>query len=116
MKKDPLIFVEHILQNIGLIEDFSKGLSKAELISSELKQYALVRALEIIGEAVKNIPLPIKAKYGDIPWKKIAGFRDVVIHQYFGVDLDLVWVIVKKEIPTFKKQVQKVKEGLVSKK
>ena len=90
MKKDPLIFIKHILENIGDIETFSQGLTRDALGLNKLKQKAILQSLEVIGEAVKNIPGSFKNKYPVIAWNKIAGLRDKLIHHYFGVDLNLV--------------------------
>jgi len=112
MKKEPLIFIEHILENIKDIEQFSKGLSKSGLEKNKLKQKAIVRSIEIIGEAVKNLPDSLKNKYQNISWKQIAGTRDRIIHHYFGVDLDIVWGILKKDLAELKKEILKIKEDL----
>ena len=111
-KKSDLIFIEHMLESIKAIEDFSKGITKEKLISSRLKQSALVREIEIIGEAVKNISSSLKEKHKEIAWKEIAGTRDKMIHHYFGVDLDIVLGIIKNDIPILKKQVLKIKKDL----
>lgn len=108
--KDALVFIRHILDNIEKVETFSKGLTKETLSKNELKQYAIVRSIEIIGEAVKNIPPSIKNKHSNVPWKDISGTRDILIHHYFGVDLNIVWDIVKKELPKLKQQIKKIKE------
>ena len=111
-EKRDLVFIEHMLESINAIEDFSKGLTKEKLISSRLKQSALVREIEIIGEAVKNISNSLKEKYKEISWKEIIGTRDKMIHHYFGVDLDIVLGIIKYDIPILKKQVLKIKKDL----
>lgn len=67
-----------------------------------------MRNLEIIGEAAKNIPNHIREKYPEIEWKKIAGLRDVLAHEYFGIDLEVVWDIVKSKLPVFKNQVNRI--------
>ena len=113
MIKEDLPFVEHILDSINAIGEFSKNMKRGELNSNRLKQSAIVREIEIIGEAVKNISEKTKEKFKEVEWKKIAGTRDKMIHHYFGVDLDIVWEIIKKEIPLLKKQVEKLKLALV---
>jgi len=69
-------------------------------------QDAIVRRLEIIGEAVKNIPAAFKTKHPDVPWKQMAGMRDVLVHEYFNVDLSLTWTVVKRELPSIKMKLQ----------
>lgn len=108
MKKDNLIFIKHILASIEDIESFSKGLLKKEFIKNKLKQNAIVRSIEVIGEASKNLPNSFKEKYSDIYWKEIIGTRDKIIHHYFGIDLDIVWDIIKKNLPKLKKQIKEI--------
>lgn len=112
MKKDPRIFIEHILECIERIEEYVKSVTKDEFLRSTLPQDAVIRRIEIIGEAAKNLPAVIKEKYPDIAWKDIAGMRDVLIHGYFGVDLELTWKVVKENIPDLKGKITKVKEDL----
>lgn len=111
-ERDSLVFLEHILENIKKIESFSKNISKETLSKNELKQYAIMRAIEIIGEAVKNIPVETKYKYPSISWKDIVGTRDIMIHHYFGVDLDIVWDIIKKDLPKLKQDIKKIVKEL----
>ncbi|MBI5411651.1 DUF86 domain-containing protein [Candidatus Peregrinibacteria bacterium] len=105
MKKDPNIFLKHILECIGEIERNTKNLSQDEFSKNITIQDAVVRRLEIIGEAVKNLSDHFKDKYPEILWKKIAGTRDILIHDYFGVEIFVVWKIVEKDIPKLKKQI-----------
>ena len=111
-KKDDLVFIKHILESIDAVEEFSQGLNKEELASSRLKQSAIVREIEVIGEAVKNVSAGLKNKNKDVEWKAIAGTRDKMIHHYFGVDLDIVLGIIRNDLPVLKKQVLRVKEDL----
>ncbi len=99
------LFLKDILGSINNIESFSKGLDKSGLKNSQLKQSAIVRQLEIIGEAVKNIPSSFREKHPAVPWKDIAGTRDVIIHGYFEVDLDAIWRTIKEDIPELKSQI-----------
>ena len=112
MNKGPKIFIEHILESISLIESFSKGLKKSDFLKNKLKQNAIIRQIEIMGEAVKNIPEPFKVKYPSVEWKKIAGVRDKLIHHYFGVDIDTVWDILEHDLPNLKKDIEKILKDL----
>ncbi len=85
-----------------------KKLSKKEFVKNKDIKGATVRRIEIIGEAVKNISQELKEKHPKIEWKKVAGARDVMIHAYFNVDLDIVWDIVKNDLPKLKKQIQEI--------
>src|SRR3989344_1787884 len=100
--KDVNIFLLHIFDNIKAIEKFTKDFEFADFIKDEKTIYAVIRAIEIIGEAVKNIPKDFREKHKKIEWKKIAGTRDKLIHEYFGVDLKLTFKIVKEDIPELK--------------
>ena len=106
------VYIEHVLENIKDIEEFSEGLTKSELLKDKLRQKAIVRSIEVIGEAVKNIPENVKVKYKEIEWRKIAGTRDRIIHHYFGVDLDIIWAIIKNDLPDLKVKILKIKKEL----
>jgi len=112
-EKNDLAFIEHILESINAILEFSKGINKEELISNRLKQSAIVREIEIIGEAVKNISKNLKDKHKEIGWREIVGTRDKMIHHYFGVDLDIILEIIKKDIPDLRKKIFKIKKELI---
>ena len=106
--KDPLIFIKHILESIKNIEDFMRNVEKSKFLKDKEKQSAVVRQIEIIGEAVRNLPTSFIKKYSNISWKEIVGTRDKIIHHYFGVDLDIVWDIVKKNLPALKIQIERI--------
>ncbi len=110
--KDDLIYLEHIVESISNIEHFVKGLTPQQFLKNVEKQYAVIRGLEIIGEAVKNISAGLKQKHPTIAWRDIAGTRDVLIHSYFSADLELVWKIVNADLPLLKAAVDTaIKEG-----
>lgn len=112
MKKDVKIFLEHILESINLIEEYVKDKDKSEFLESTQLQDSVIRRVEIIREAIKNIPDEVKEAHSIIPWKKIIGMRDILIHQYFGVDLNLTWKVIEEEIPELKKQIVFIKDQL----
>jgi uncharacterized protein with HEPN domain len=107
MKKDK-IYLQHIHEAIGHIEDFIGTMRKDDFLNNVLVQSAVIRQLEIIGEAVKNLSGILRRKYKEILWSDIAGLRDKLIHGYFGVDLKLVWKIPTKDIPELKNQISNI--------
>ncbi len=112
MNKNPEIFLNHILECIELIEVYTENKTEDDFTSSLLLQDAIFRRIEIIGEAVKNLPSDLKELNTQIPWKKIAGMRDMLIHEYFGVDKKLTWKVVKSDIPELKKNIEKIRKDI----
>jgi uncharacterized protein with HEPN domain len=108
VKKDSKIFIGHILESINLIEEYAYHLTKEKFETDHAIQDAIIRRLEIIGEAVKNIETSFKTKHPDIPWKKIAGMRDMLIHKYFDIDLSLTWTVIKRDLPSVKEKLQEI--------
>jgi uncharacterized protein with HEPN domain len=98
-KRDYKLYLKDILDAIARIEDYTKDLSFEEFFKNNLVVDAVVRNFEIIGEASKNIPEEVKLRYPDVPWKEMAGMRDKMIHEYFGVDLEIVWKTAKTRLP-----------------
>ncbi len=111
-KRDQKLFLEDILESIGRIEEYIESMSYDDFIDDRKTIDAVVRNLEIIGEAVKNLSDEIKRKYCEVNWKGIAGMRDKLIHAYFGVDPQIVWETVKVRIPELKIQIRKILEEL----
>ena len=108
MVKDDLAYVEHILDCIRKIKEFSGGLSFKEFSGNELVQDAIIRNIEIIGEASKKISSDTKQIYFEISWKEIAGMRDKLIHDYLGVDVEVVWRTIKEDIPILERQIREI--------
>lgn len=106
MKKDPTVFLKHILECINLIEEYSKSLSKEDFRGNVELQDAIIRRLEIIGEAARNLPDEFKADYSDTQWRQIIAARNILAHFYFGIDLNTIWNIVENDLPQLKKQVE----------
>lgn len=108
MKREIGDFVEDIIDAMNKALQFVDGMTYDEFTQDSKTVFAVVRALEIIGEAVKNIPENVRKKYPEVPWKGMAGMRDKVIHGYFGVDAKVVWDTVKKRIPDIKPLFEKM--------
>jgi uncharacterized protein with HEPN domain len=102
MKIDQSVFLSHILDAIKKIEKYIQDIDEESSKKNDLVQDGVIRQIEIIGEAVKRLSDDITSQSPQVPWQDIAGMRDKLIHDYFGVDIDTVWLTVKKDIPEFK--------------
>lgn len=109
-KRNWMLFIEDIVESIRKIDEYIKKIEYKQFAEDEKTVDAVVRNLEIIGEASKNIPGEIKEKYKEINWKGIAGLRDRIVHQYFGIDLELIWFIIKNELSPIKDKLNKIKK------
>jgi uncharacterized protein with HEPN domain len=105
MHKDPIEYLKHIYDECSYILSVSHHLSKDAFLDDETLKRAIVRSLEIIGEATKKIPADIKVKWSIIQWKNMAGMRDRLIHDYIGVNYSIVWDVVKNKIPDLQHQI-----------
>ena len=99
MSRSPKEYLQHILEESSFIIENSQGMDKSSFLRDERSKRAFVRSLEIIGEASKKLPDDFRQSNPQISWRKMAGMRDKLIHEYFGVDYDVVWDVVINEIP-----------------
>lgn len=112
MNRNIAIYLQDILESMENAERFVANMTYDEFATDAKTFYAVVRCIEIIGEAAKNVPRPIRQRYPAIPWKEMAGMRDKVIHFYFGVKPERVWLVIEEDIPQIRPLVQKALQDL----
>ncbi|MGB9935842.1 MULTISPECIES: HepT-like ribonuclease domain-containing protein [Thermodesulfovibrio] len=115
-KRDLKLYIKDILNAIDSIEQFIEGMNYEDFIKDDKTSSAVIRKFEIIGEASKNIPVNFKKKYSDVQWKEMAGFRDKLIHFYFGIKYELVWETIKLKLPALKIRLAEILNDLNQKK
>jgi len=108
MPRDYKVWLEDILEAIQKIHGYTKGMSSKTFAADAKTLDAVVRNLEVIGEAVKKTPENVRSKHANVDWKKIAGLRDILIHEYFGIDPEIIWDIIQSKLPTLEKRVKRI--------
>ena len=108
MSRDEGLYLDHVQAACERVNKFTRGMSFEDFMRDDRTYHARLRNLEIIGEAIKNISDETKAKFPQVKWRKIAGFRDIVAHDYFGVSDEIVWDVIQNEIPLLTKQIQEI--------
>lgn len=111
MSKEPIEFLKHIADECSYLLSVSKNLTKEKFLDDETLKRAVVRSLEIVGEATKKIPADFKVRWNAIQWKNMAGMRDRLIHDYIGVNYSIVWDVLKNKIPELSTQIKQVLSG-----
>ncbi len=99
MPRDSSVYLEDILEAVARIRRYTRGLSREAFADDERTLDAVVRNLEVIGEAVKQLPADVRSREPTVEWQKIAGLRDILIHQYFGIDVEILWDVVENKLP-----------------
>ncbi|MBN1450528.1 MAG: DUF86 domain-containing protein [Anaerolineales bacterium] len=112
MSRDEGLYLDDVQAACERVNKFTRGMSFDEFIRDDRTYHATLRNLEIIGEAIKNISDETKIKYPQVKWRKIAGFRDIVAHDYFGVSDEIVWDVIQNEIPLLTEQIQGIIEDV----
>lgn len=110
--RDQKLLLEDILESIGIIESQVKGADKSKFMGDIPFQDAIIRRLSVIGEAAKNVSKELKEKHKNINWKGIIGMRNLIVHEYFEMDLDLVWEAVERDIPILKRAINEMMKEL----
>ncbi|NER93391.1 MAG: DUF86 domain-containing protein [Symploca sp. SIO1B1] len=106
--RNTITFLQDIIEAIEDIEGFTEEVSFEEFVNNKEKIYAVQKAIELMGEAVKNIPDSVRNQYTHIPWRNIAGMRDKLSHQYWKVDLEVIWKVVEDNLPSLKVMITQV--------
>lgn len=107
-KRDFIVFLEDAINSIEKIEKYLQNIEFEDFCKNEMMVDAVIRNLEVLGEAIRNVPQEIKDRYPEIEWKEAIGFRNILIHNYFGIDLETIWETIKKDIPKFKKEIEEI--------
>ncbi|QTA38349.1 DUF86 domain-containing protein [Thermosipho ferrireducens] len=106
--KDDVVYLKHILDSMDAILNFVRGKTYNEFVKNRMMWSAVIREIEVVGEATKNLSYKFREKYPEIPWRKMAGMRDVLIHGYFKTDLEAVWKTAVEDIPNLKSKIEKI--------
>lgn len=108
MKRNIKLYLDDIPGNMRFAEELIKDVDFDRFVEDRNIHYAVIRCIEIVGEASKHVPADMQSRYSDIPWKKMAGMRDKLIHFYMGVDFEIVWMVVKEDFPSLRPKIERI--------
>ncbi len=108
MQKDILVYIEDILESIQKIEEYTNTLTKDKFSHTISIQDAVLMRLAVIGESTHKLPNEIRDQYSAVPWRKIINLRNIIVHDYSSINIDRIWIIIQKDLPEFKKYIQKL--------
>lgn len=108
MSLSPIEYLRHILDEADFLMKNAKDFEREEFLNDEILKRAAVRSITIIGEAAKKLPVEFREKYAQIEWKAVAGMRDKLIHDYFGIDYEIVWDAIVNKIPDLKREIERI--------
>ncbi|MBF0537735.1 MAG: DUF86 domain-containing protein [Nitrospirae bacterium] len=114
MKRQFDLFIRDVLEYIEKTERFVAGMSYEDFSKDEKTSLAVIRCIEVMGESAKNIPDHVRDKYPQIPWKDMAGMRDIIVHAYFGIELKRIWEVVTVKLPPLKQHIRQVLDDIAS--
>ena len=109
--RDIVIFLQDIVESAEFVQSYIQGISEGEFYQSTEKQDAILHRIQIIGEAAKNIPDEHRQEWPHVPWRAIAGMRDIIVHEYFGITLSMIWKLAVEDVPVLRDQVKEILES-----
>ncbi|HJX26598.1 MAG TPA: DUF86 domain-containing protein [Thermoanaerobaculia bacterium] len=106
-KRDSDLLMEDILEAVRKISRYTDGMAQSDFLQDEKTIDAVVRNLEVVGEATRHLPEDFISRHPDVPWRQIAGLRNRIVHEYFGLDLEIIWQVIRHDLPTLQARLER---------